>query len=123
MTDSVINASLCASKNPGKRDPDGPAEIISRLEQYKDDNPECIEYWVETDIDASYLLLAMAASLKHLEIDVNNDKDRIKTLRHYAHAYRTAVQKGNAINYLNSLTDEDALSIYGMRIRAKMTKH
>ena len=120
MTDSATTASPNALKP--RMTTESQTELLNRIEQYKDDHPESIEYWIETEIEAACLLIAMAASLKHLEVDVNNDKDRIKTLRHYAHTYRQVVQKGTAINYLHDLTDEDALSIYGMRIRARRIK-
>ena len=117
MTDSATPALPTESRS--RMNLEGPAEILQTLERYAEEHPEAKEYWIETEIDAAYLLLAMAASLKHLENDVTKDKDGIKTLRHYGHTYRQVVQKGNAIQYLHDLTEADALSIYGLRIRSK----
>lgn len=118
MTDSATTASEKESSEP-----DNPAEILVRLEQHKEAYPDCVEYWILDELTASYLLLAMAASLKALYKDETYSKIDAGTLKAYAREYRKTVKQGQALHYLATLTPENQLSVYGMRIRARLTKH
>ena len=121
MTDSATTASEYGSKKQSITD--APAEILARLEEHKERYPTCEEYWILDELEASYLLLAMAATLKVLVKDVKYDKIGSETLRQYARDYRKTVKQGKALYYLANLSAENQLSVYGMRIRAKVTKH
>lgn len=117
MTDSATNAKVNGSR-PQKSLAD-PARTIERLELYSEEHPDCKDYWVDTEIEAAGILLSMAASLKQMEDAVNHDDEGIKTLRKYANDYRQAVAQGKALNYFRTISDDDALTIFGMRIRAR----
>lgn len=116
MTDSATGASPGDSMPPGNTTP---SNILERLEQFKEDNPTAMEYWIETEIEAAQLLIAMAASLKTLASDIKNDPAGVETFQNYARLYRRTVAQGKAINYLRNLTDTDSIAICGMRIRAR----
>jgi hypothetical protein len=124
MADSATNASENGSNDPKTRDDDRltlehPARIIERIEAWANDHPEAVDYWIDTEIEAASLLLAMAASLKHAEQDIA-DRISIETLRRYANTYRQHVQQGKALYYLRKLCegDEDLITLHGLTIRA-----
>ena len=99
------------------RDMAHPAAILERIETYAEENPTATDYWIDTELEAASLLLAMAASLKHAEADIV-DRISIETLRKYANTYRAHVQQGKALYYLRTLTKEDEITLHGLVIRA-----
>lgn len=117
MVDSAINASRNESIEA-----DG-LSIIERIEQFAEENPKAKQYWIDSELEAAEILVAMAASLKLLLNDENNDEEGRKTLNHYASEYRRNVAQGKALQYFRSLSDRDALEIYGLRILAKSLIH
>ena len=116
MTDSATGASPGDSTPP---DSMTPSNIMERLELHKEENPTAMEYWIETELEAAELLTAMAASLQLLRKDPNPEIANSEVLADYARLYRRTVAQGKAINYLRNLTDSDAISVHGMRIRAR----
>jgi len=116
MTDSATNALPDDSTTP---DNTTPSNILERMELYKEENPTAVEYWIETEIEAAQLLIAMAATLDVLSNDVSYDKIGAEHLKDYARTYKATVRQGKAINYLRNLADTDAIAIHGMRIMAR----
>jgi hypothetical protein len=116
MTDSATTASPGDSPEPGNTTP---TNILERMEQYKEDNPTAIEYWIEDEIEAAQLLVAMAATLDLLINDVTYDKIGSDHLKEYSRTYKATVRQGKAISYLRNLADSDSIAIHGMRILAR----
>lgn len=116
MTDSATSASPGGSKPP---DNTTPSNILERLESYKDDHPTAVDYWIETEMEAAQLLIAMAASLDSLAKDLEYDKVDAGHLTKFSRQYKAIVCQGKAINYLRNISDQEAIAICGMRIRAR----
>ncbi len=116
MTDSAMNASPADSPAP---DNTIPRNILERMEAYKEQHPTAFEYWIEDEIEAAQLLVAMAATLDTLINDVNYDKIGSDHLKEYSRTYKSTVRQGKAISYLRNLADTDAIAIHGMRIMAR----
>ena len=103
----------------GQSETPTPANIMERLEIYKEENPTAIDYWIETEIEAAMLLVAMAASLDLLISDPDFDKIAAEDLKKYSRIYKKTVRQGKAIHYLRELEDSDSIAVWGMRIRAR----
>ena len=91
--------------------------ILERLERYAAENPDATEYRLDTEIEAQQLLIAMAAALKLMSKDIEDRKDR-QVLTNYANTYRQKVIHGKALEYIRELSEEDQLTIHGMKIVA-----
>lgn len=89
--------------------------ILERLERISVDEPERNEYQLTDEREAQAILTAMAASLKSLANDVKHKPDR-QVLLDYASTYRLQVLRGTALQYFRTLTDDDALVIFGLRL-------
>lgn len=116
MTDSATSASLDDST---KTDNTTPNNIMERLEIYKEQNPTAIDYWIETEIEAANLLVAMAACLDLLIADPDYKKIDTTSLKDYSRTYKATVRQGKALIYLRELADSDSIAVHGMRIRAR----
>jgi hypothetical protein len=116
MTDSAINASPGESLPP---DSTTPKNIMDRLELYKEENPTAVDYWIETELEAANLLIAMAACLDVLMADPDYDKFGVEDLKTFSRTYKATVRQGKAIAYLRELADADSIAVHGMRIRAR----
>ncbi len=116
MTDSATTASPDDSL---ELDSTIPRNILERLEIYKEEHPTAVDYWIETELEAASLLIAMAASLDTLAKDIDYDKIGAEALKDYARTYKATCLQGKAIAYLRNLADKDSIAICGMRIRAR----
>lgn len=119
MTDTVMTASEKTSKPAGASD-----HILERLEalgdQFDDDCIPCSDrvYIIQDEEEASQILLAMAATIKHTAEGVRNVADKALYLG-IARDYRQAVVSGKALETFRGMTEDDQLSIYGMRLEAR----
>lgn len=119
MADTATTASEKTSKKAGESD-----HILERLEALGDKfDEECIPtsdriYVIKNEEEAAQILLAMAATIKHTAEGVRNKMDLALYLQ-IARDYRKAVVDGKALETFRSMTDEDQLEIYGMRLEAR----
>ncbi len=119
MTDTVMTASEKTSKQAGVSD-----HILERLEALGDQfDEDCIPssdrvYVIQDEEEACQILLAMAATIKHTADGVLNVPDKALYLG-IARVYREAVVSGRALETFRKMTEEDQLSIYGMRLEAR----
>jgi len=103
---------------PSESRPTEAQHILERLEQWREDNPEASVYVLADEQEAADLLLAMAATMKLVAKDLGHDKASRDTIQGYAKIYRKAVMQGKALEYFRTLTEEDELSLYGVKITA-----
>ncbi len=95
-------------------------EILSRIEEYALDNPDATEYWIETEIEAEQILLAMASVIK-LQIKntptlSSHDK---AMMRNIARKYKVAVREAKAGQLFRDMTEDDQLELRGLRLRVR----
>ena len=91
---------------------------LAYIGEYAEQNPLATEYYVETELEAQKILLAMAASIKHLVKDVKRNEDKATMLK-FANQYRQAVIHSNALDYIRNMTEETQLEIYGLALKAR----
>lgn len=116
MTDSATSASSCDSETPANTTP---KNIMERIELYSQQNPNDPDYWIENELEAANLLVAMAACLDLLIADPDYENFDVDDLREYSHTYKKNVRQGKALQYLRELEDSDSIAVHGMRIRAR----
>lgn len=116
MTESAPGAPSPGSKKPVTLS-NAPAELLQRIEEYAQEDPGG-EYWIQNEYEAAQLLIAMAASLKHARKSLGSSQDGA-VLKQYERIYRQAVNQGKALNYLRNVSEEDAIELFGVRIRAR----
>lgn len=105
MTDSATLASRNASSGPN---------ILERLEQISQEEPDRTEYQLTTETEAQELLTAMAAMLGKMALDVSGTDRQV--LKDYEATYRVQVINNTALDYFRQLTDEDQLEFCGLKI-------
>ena len=114
----MTTASEKTSNDPASSD-----HVLQRLEALADQwAEECKPsetwiYYLRDEEEASQILLAMAATIKHLTRDVDSTEDR-KTMKKVASGYRRAVKHGKALETFRNMTEEDQLEIYGITLKA-----
>ncbi|MGI9251137.1 MAG: hypothetical protein ACR2PR_08065 [Pseudohongiellaceae bacterium] len=113
MTDSAINASQNESMNLG------PTGILKQVEAYAQENPTATEYWIDNEFAAAAILSAMAASLKHVRKTTGTLAGaEAAELKKFEQIYRHKCAVGEALLYFRTIDDDEALEIFGLRIRA-----
>lgn len=115
MTEPVMNASKNGSR-PQKKLSSNPVGLLKRIEEYAEENPDAESYWIDNEYEAAQLLVAMAASLNHMR-KTGAGQFKGETLQKYERIYRQAVNQGKALNYLRNVSEEDAISLFELRIR------
>lgn len=112
MTDSARTALLNASRRQG------PRRILARIEAYADEHPEAEEFLLEGEEDAAQVLIAMAGTMKVMtaKLEPGTDRDTVKEI---CQGYRQAVAQGKATELFRSMTEDDQLEIYGLRLRMR----
>lgn len=112
MTDSARTVS------PGALKRQGPQRILEQIEAYADEHPEAEEFLLEGEEQAAQVLIAMAGTMKVIQADLEPGVDR-QTVKDICQSYRQAVVKGKATELFRSMTEEDQLEIYGLRLRMR----
>jgi len=116
MADSVTSASQPQSSEPATS-----GHILARMEEYSEEHPEATSYLISTELEAEELLLAIAATLKHLMRDVKHRDDQAQ-IKKIGQQYRLAVVQNRALDYIRGLTGDDELEIYGLKITVPRTQ-
>lgn len=96
------------------------AKILDRLEEYALENPDETDYWIETELEAEQILLAMAAVIKQtIKITPTLTSHDKQMMRDVANKYRHAVKQGQARQLFRDMTEHDQLELRGMRLRVR----
>lgn len=109
MADTVTPASKPTSSEVPK--------ALERLAQYAEEHPEKNEYRITSELEAAEILTMLAATLK-LGAKQTRDREYAKKLRDFSHVYKLQVKRGNALEYIRQLSEEEELVIYGMKLTA-----
>ena len=111
MIDDVMSASL-------KRSPTPSVDVLTRIEQFVEQNPNCTTWFVETEEAAAEILTALAATLHTIAQEMPEESEQRLEYLQIAEVYRCKVIMGKSHEYLLSLDREDRPEIHGMVVEA-----
>ena len=88
--------------------------VIARIKDYRDEHPEATAYTVTEESAAGELLLMLADQLR-ASLDGRPKHERKEVIR-IERLYRRARAEGRALHYLATLTDDEELVIFGLKL-------
>lgn len=93
-------------------------EILDRIQHYAIKHPSAEEFYIYTELEASQILIEMAAMIKHTAKDIKHKGDRDQYMA-ISRKYRGAVARSEALQCFTDMTDEDRLELFGLRLVVK----
>lgn len=92
--------------------------IVDQIKAYSEENPLATSFYLETERQAKEILLSMAATLKLVSKDVKNPVE-LAAIVDCANKYRKAVIHDKALELFRSMTDEDRLEMFGLKLEVR----